>query len=252
MNFEHPHSHQLPRLVTLWKEAFGEYDGFWELFLDTGFLPDHCRCITEQGQPIAGLYWFDCSCGRDKIAYIYAVVTDPRHRGKGLCRKLMEDVHALLSRKGYASAMLVPADDGLREMYRSMGYKDCTTVSEISCAAGDAATEVRNICPEEYAALRRALLPENAVVQEGINLTFLAAQAQLFSGRDFLLAAWMEGNTLHGMELLGNAAAAPGILRALGCEQGKFQIPGRETPFAMICKLTETAQTPAYFGFSFD
>ena len=120
MNFEQPSREHLPRLVQLWKDAFGEYDGFWELFLDTAFQPDHCRCITENGQPIAGLYWFDCSCGHDKIAYIYAVVTDPAHRGKGLCRKLMADVHTLLAQQGYDSVILVPADEGLREMYRKI------------------------------------------------------------------------------------------------------------------------------------
>jgi len=252
MKFEHPDKSQLPQLVRLWKDAFGEYDGFWELFLNTGYLPDHCRCITENSLPIAGLYWFDCSCEGEKIAYVYAVVTDPAHRGKGLCRKLMEDVHGLLKNQGYASVMLVPADEGLREMYRKLGYEDCTTITELSCAAADSAVEVRNISIEEYVSLRRKLLPEKAVLQEGIQLPFLAAQAQLFAGKDFLLAAWQEENLLHGMELLGNATAAPGILRALGCELGKFQIPGAEKPFAMIHKLQNNAVTPEYFGFSFD
>lgn len=252
MNFEHPGKAQLPRLVKLWKEAFGEYDGFWELFLETAFLPDHCRCITEQDQVIAGLYWFDCSCASDKIAYVYAVVTDPHQRGRGLCRKLMADVHTLLKDNGYASVMLVPADAGLREMYRKMGYEDCTSVGERSCTAGETAAEIRSITADEYAALRRKFLPECGVLQEGQNLTFLAAQAQLFAGQDFLLAAYLEGETLHAMELLGNPEAAPGILRALGCETGKFQIPGTEKPFAMLHKLTKTAVTPSYFGFSFD
>jgi len=252
MNFDYPGSRQLPQLVSLWKEAFGEHGGFWELFLDTGYLPDHCRCITENGQTIAGLYWFDCSCGTDKIAYIYAVVTDPRHRGRGLCRMLMADVHALLKEQGYASAMLVPADEGLRQMYRKMGYEDCTRIGKLSCVAGETAADIRIVGTEEYAALRRAMLPENAVLQENVNLTFLAAQVQLFAGQDFLLAAYLEKETLHGMELLGNPAAAPGILRALGCETGEFQIPGEEKPFAMLHKLTEHAVTPVYFGFSFD
>jgi len=74
----------------------------------------------------------------------------------------------------------------------------------------------------------------------------------LFAGADFLLAAYLDENKLHGMELLGNPEAAPGILHALGCETGTFQIPGAEKPFAMIHKLTENAGKPAYFGFSFD
>lgn len=252
MSFEQPSPHHIQQLLKLWKEVFGEYDGFWELFLDTAFQPDHCRCITENGQVAAGLYWFDCSCGTDQIAYIYAVVTDPAHRGKGLCRKLMADVHSLLHEQGYDSVMLVPADDGLREMYRKMGYEDCTTIAEITCTAGDTAAQIRNIGKEEYAALRRRLLPEAGVLQEGNNLTFLAAQTQLFAGNDFLLAAWLEGDTLHGTELLGNTNAAPGILRALGCEKGVFQTPGATQPFSMIHKLHCAAVVPKYFGFSFD
>lgn len=252
MNFERPGKDQIPRLIQLWKEVFGEYDGFWDLFLETAFLPDHCRCITENGQPVAGLYWFDCSCGCDKIAYVYAVVTDPRHRGRGLCRKLMDDVHTLLKGQDYASVMLVPADEGLRQMYRKMGYEDCTQIGALSSEAGQAAVEIRNVGVEEYATLRRKLLPEGSVLQEGIQLPFLAAQAQLFAGADFLLAAYLEGETLQGMELLGNPDSAPGILKALGCKKGTFQIPGEENPFAMIHKLTEKATIPTYFGFSFD
>ena len=252
MNFEQPGKDQIPQMIRLWKEVFGEYDGFWELFLETAFLPDHCRCITEDGQAIAGLYWFDCSCGTDRIAYVYAVATDPRYRGKGLCRMLMAEVHTLLKDQGYDSVMLVPADPGLREMYRKMGYEDCTQISKLSCSAGTSPVEVRSVGTEEYAALRREMLPYRSVLQEGNNLNFLAAQAQLFAGKDFLLAAYLDGDTLHGMELLGNLEAAPGILRALGCEQGKFQIPGTENAFAMIHKLSENAVIPTYFGFSFD
>ena len=252
MNFEHPAPEQTHQLLQLWKEVFGEYDGFWELFLDTAFQPDHCRCITENGQVTAGLYWFDCSCGHDKIAYIYAVVTAPVHRGKGLCRKLMADTHNLLTQQGYHSVMLVPADESLREMYRKMGYENCTGISEISCTAADNAVQIRNVTVEEYAILRRSLLPEKGVLQEGKNLTFLAAQVQLFAGEDFLLAAWLEKKTLHGTELLGNSDAAPGILRALGCEKGTFQIPGTNQPFSMIHKLHSAAVVPTYFGFSFD
>ena len=252
MEFDCPQKNHIPQLVSLWQGAFGDCDGFWELFLDTGFLPDHCRCITENNQVIAGLYWFGCRCEQDKIAYIYGVVTDPRHRGKGLCRMLIRDVHNLLKKEGYASAMLVPASPGLRQMYRKMGYEDCTNVREWKVAVGDTAEAVRSVGIEEYARLRRNLLPGGSVLQEGIQLPFLAAQAQLFAGEDFLLAAYREEDSLHGMEFLGNSEKAPGILRALGCTAGNFRMPGDEIPFAMLCKLTEKAVTPAYFGFSFD
>ena len=239
-------------LRQLWKLAFGDTDAFLDGFFGTAFSFDRCRWIEADHRIVAALYWFDCRFQGEKLAYLYAVATHPDYRGRGLCRKLMANVHDLLAQQGYNSVMLVPADEGLREMYRKMGYETCSSISEISCTAADLAVEIRNVSPEEYAALRRKLLPESGVIQERKNLTFLAAQTQLFAGEDFLLAAWLEEDTLHGPELLGNTAAAPGILRALGCKNGKFQIPGNEKAFAMIHKLHEAAVMPKYFGFSFD
>ena len=62
MNCKHPDSRETQQLLKLWKAVFGEYNGFWELFLDTGYQSDHCCCMVENGRVTAGLYWFDCSC----------------------------------------------------------------------------------------------------------------------------------------------------------------------------------------------
>lgn len=252
MMIKHPDPEQLTDLLQMWKSVFGEHGGFWELFLDTAFEADHCRCITLDGQAAAALYWFDCLCSGQKMAYIYAVVTHPEHRNKGLCRILLEDVHAHLRKNGYAAAMLVPEKEGLRQMYRKLGYTDCTSVSKFSCACGTSPITLRAITPEAYRQLRRKFLPEGGVVQEGKNLDFLAAQAQLYTGEDFLLAAYADEGELFGMELLGARTAAPGILKALGFEKGSFRIPGTEKNFAMYHPLTEDAAIPTYFGFAFD
>lgn len=252
MTVDFPDAGQTLQLLSLWKKTFGEHNGFWELFLETGFSPRRCRCITEAGQVTAALCWLDCLCDGQKLAYIYAVVTHPDFRGRGLCRALLSDVHAQLTAEGYAAALLVPAEESLRVMYRKLDYRDCTTVSEFSCAAGESQASLKAIGPGEYALLRRKLLPKGGVVQEGENLTFLAQQAQFYAGNDFLLAAYVEEDTLHAMELLGNAAAVPNIVKALDCKKGHFRTPGTKTPFAMFHPLTEVAVIPEYFGFAFD
>ena len=252
MTFDFPSSAQQNQLLALWKQTFGDHAGFWEMFLETTFLPDHCRCITENGLVTAAMYWFDCSFRGEKIAYLYAVVTHPDHRGKGLCRSLLDNVHNHLAETGYASAMLVPETESLRQMYRKLGYEDCTTVSEFSCTAGDSPMLLRAIGPAEYAALRRELLPGNSVLQEGENLTFLAQQAQFFAGDQFLLTAWQDKGTLHAMEFLGDRSIAPAILRTLNCTQGHFRTPGTGKPFAMFHPLSTDAAKPDYFGFAFD
>ena len=105
----------------------------------------------------------------------------------------------------------------------------------------------------EFARLRRLSLPENSVIQEGEGLRFLDTQMQFYQGTDFLLAGRiLEEDTFFGAELLGSVAAAPGILKALGCGQGTFRTPGTKTPFAMFLPLAAEAVMPAYFGFAFD
>lgn len=252
MKIDHPAKLQIPQLLGLWKSVFGDHGGFWEMFLETAFVPEHCRCITENGQVTAALYWFDVCCHGQKLAYVYAVVTHPEHRNQGLCRKLLDDTHAHLAQQGYSSVLLVPEKPPLRQMYEKLGYRNCTTVSEFSCNAGDSPVSLRAIGPLEYAQLRREFLPAGGVIQKRENLDFLAAQAQFFTGEDFLLAAYVDGDTLHSMELLGPREAAPGIVRALGCMKGNFRTPGKEKPFAMFHPLTEDAAIPEYFGFAFD
>lgn len=239
------------QLKQLWHLAFGDGEEFIDLFFRTGFSADRCLYLTENGQLTAALYWLDCAYKGQKQAYIYAVATHPDHRGKGLCRNLMDKAHRILTNQGYAAALLRPADEGLRRMYRNMGYRTATLVSEFDCTAGKA-VPLRQIGAEEYARLRRQYLPEYGVLQEGASVTYLASYAELYAGEDFLLAGAVYSGTFIGMELLGNRDAAPGILGALGQETGRFRCPGREIPFGMFLPLREDAEEPGYLGLVFD
>lgn len=252
MTFDSPGEAQIPQLLSLWKSVFGDWNGFWETFLETGFSPDRCRCILEDGRITAALTWLDCTCEGQKMAYIYAVVTDPACRGQGLCRRLMTDTHKHLQDLGYAAALLVPAEESLRGMYEKMGYRTCTHVAEFESAAGSVPVPLRAIGPEEFAALRRRFLPPSAVLQEQENLAFLSRQAQFYTGVNVLMAAYSEDRQLTAMELLGDRAAASGILRTLDCQKGRFRCPGTQIPFAMMHALIPEAAVPSYFGFAFD
>lgn len=252
MRIDHPSPCHIPQLRQLWKDAFGDPDVFLDSFFRTAYAPDRCRCILVGDEVAAVLYWLDCSLDGRKLAYIYAVVTHPGHRGKGLCRMLMEDTHALLAARNYDGTLLVPQTESLRQMYAGMGYRNAGGLAELSCTAGDKPVSVAAIGPAEFAALRRTRLPAHAVIQEGGGLLFLSELLQFYKGDDFLLAAYAEGSVLQGVELLGNTGAAPGIVNALGCRRGSFRCPGNEKPFAMFHPLTETAKIPEYFGFAFD
>ncbi len=245
MNIKHPSGAQIPELRQLWKEAFGDTDAFLDCFFNTAFSSRRCLCATVGCEIAAAAYWFSCG----QYAYIYAVATGEKHRGKGLCHALMARIHQLLTEQGYAGCMVVPGEESLRQFYGGMGYENFGGITELQCQAG-VPLPIRKISTEEYARLRRQYLPHGGVVQEGENLAFLACMAQFYTGEDFLLAATGEGTMLRGIELLGNYNAAPGILGSLGAVHGNFRIPGH-TSFAMYKPLC-SKNSPEYFGFAFD
>lgn len=251
MEIDYPVPQLEPQLQRLWRLAFGDEESFIQCFFNQVYRPERCRCVLVDGQAAAVLYWFDGECRGRKLAYLYAVATHPDFRRRGLCRLLMEDTHDHLTKLGYDGTLLLPAEEWLRPMYQKMGYQDCCTVSQFSCTAGTP-VPIREVGPQEYARLRRKYLPEGSVIQEGKNLELLALLANTYAGADFLLAAAPEEGHLNGLELLGNSAAAPGILAALGHNTGTFRTPGKDTPFAMFRPLRDAVPTPTYFGLAFD
>ena len=241
----------IPSLRALWKKAFGDTDEFLDLFFSTAYAPERCRCIAGGDAVQSVLYWFDCTLDGEKIAYIYAVATDPDCRGRGLCRDLMADTMEILRSRGYAAAVLLPQEEWLIQMYAGMGFAPCTRVTEQWYPAGEPVA-ARRIDETEYAALRRALLPAGGVIQEGENLSFLAGMTQLWAGEGFLAAVMDNEGELWCPEFLGDPAAAPGVLAALRCSEGRFRTPGDTSPFAMFHPLTGEAQPPRHLALAFD
>lgn len=237
-------------LRKLWKDAFGDEDAFLDCFFRYGYDPQKCRCVFLDGEIASALYWLDCEYRGQRLAYLYAIATAPAHRGKGLFRALMADTHGLLAEKGYAGIVLVPAKPGLFAMYEKIGYRIFSYTDTVSCAAGDP-IPLRRLDAAEYARLRRKYLPAESVLQENAMLTFLESYSELYAGDDFLLSGYWENGIFRGSELLGNAAAAPGILAALGAEKGCFRTAGNSAPFAMYHPLSDLP-APGYFGLALD
>lgn len=252
MRIDTPTSDQLPTLRQLWKTVFRDSDEFLDGFFATGFSPARCRCVTVEEGPVAALYWFTCACRGQKMAYLYAVATDPAHRGRGLCRALMENTRQHLAESGFQAVLLCPESDALAGMYEKMGYRFCTTVSKLACEAGSRPAALQRISREEYARLRREFLPDGGVVQEGENLLFLETMSRFYRGEGFLLSAREQEGELWGDELLGDASAAPGILKALHQPRGTFRIPGGDRNLLMWLPLAPDATAPGWFGLPFD
>ena len=228
----------------LWSAAFGD-DGWIDSFFRTAYRPENTLAIFRDGQLAAGLAWMQTSCQGRKLAYLYAVATAPEYRHQGLCRELMANAQEALAAWGYDGSVLVPADDGLRQMYAAMGYRNFGGVENLTLPAG-ASVPLREVTPQEYAALRRNYLPQGGIVQEDGAIEYLAESTKLYAGNGFLLAATED----EPMELLGDASQAAGIVGALKKDRGTFRLPGT-SPFAMFRPTCDDSWTPAYFGLDF-
>ena len=251
MSVLYPSEHLIPGLRNLWKKAFGDTDEFLDLFFSTAYAPDRCRCIAEGENVQSVLYWFDCFLEDQKLAYIYAVSTDPACRGRGLCRTVMEDTMEVLRARGYAGAILLPQEEWLIAMYAGMGFEPCTTVTEKWFPAGEELSACR-IDETEYAALRRVYLPDGGVIQEGENMAFLAGMAKFYKGENFIAAVTTDGEELWCPEFLGDQTAFPGLVKMLDFPAGRARMPGKERQFAMFRSLAKEGKKPSYFGLVFD
>ncbi|MBQ3528925.1 MAG: GNAT family N-acetyltransferase [Oscillospiraceae bacterium] len=242
----------IAELKKLWQEAFGDSDETLNAFFAHGFSEDRFLCIQEDGVPVCALYWFDCYLQGHKLAYIYALATAKSHRGKGLAHRLMAQTHTRLKEQGYAGALLVPGSSELFGFYEKMGYRAATTVTEFSCDWAARSVPVLELTSREYARLRRAFLPRGGVLQEGATISYLQAQMHFYAGKDFLLCATMQEDTLLAQELLGDPRSAPHILRALGAPKGTFRTVGTDKAFSMFLPFREDCPAPAYFGLALD
>lgn len=253
MIIDHPKSQSVPGLRQLWKEAFFDTDAFLDAFFETAYSSDRCLCVIRDEEVLAAVYWLDCTTEDAKFAYLYALAVRADQRGKGIGSCLMAHTHTLLEAQGYRGALLVPQDAHLVSLYRRLGYLSGTTVTQFSCSAGTHAAELTPLDYAEFARLRRTLLPEGALLQEGESLAFLNTQAEFYAGPGILLAARREEGRLTCLELLGDTEAAPEILRALNCREGTFRCPGGSQPFTMFRPLgTDPTPPPTYFAFAFD
>ena len=256
MTIDFPTAALIPQMRELWKEAFGDTEEYLDTFFTTGYDPRRAMCAVRDGVVLSAVYWLNCTLRGQKVAYLYALATAKAYQGRGIAHKLMDAVHNHLEQQGYAGTILVPGEEKLFAFYEAMGYEQKTKVSEFFCAGAADEVQLRRINADAYLAQRRELLSfleEGGVLQEEENMALLATQANFYAGQNFLLAARAEDGVLVGLELLGDAQTAPGILQSLGYASGRFRTRGTGKDFAVFRPLGDRAiAPPTYFGLAFD
>ncbi|MBQ8529468.1 MAG: GNAT family N-acetyltransferase [Clostridia bacterium] len=222
---KYPDNCDVGKLKSLWREAFGDTDEYINLFFNVAFSEERARITLIDGELAGALYWFGCEYDGGRVAYLYAVATAERYRGRGVCRALMEDTHAILSDLGYRAAVLVPGEAELFSMYGKMGYALLSGINEFSAYPSGRVVKIREITPDEYAKTRRRLLTFGGIIQERENMAFLSSLYKLYAADNLLFAAAVEKGKLFCPELLGDLSQAADIVSTLGCTEGEFRTP---------------------------
>lgn len=250
MIIDHPDLGDIPALRALWKEAFPDTDAFLELFFTQAFAPERALAVKEGNEVLAALYWFDCKWEQNPCVYVYAVATQKEHRGKGICRALMAQLHKEMDMAG-KSTVLVPANDGLREFYARLGYENFGGMETLVCYASAQAVTAEKLTAEAYAQKRRVLLPKGGILQEEETLRLLQNLYAFYGGENWLLAGCESDGMWIFPEFLGEKNLLPGILQALEISFAKVSVAGK-TPFAMFRAGKEGISAPGYFAFALD
>ena len=241
IEFRPPRTGDEPRLRDLFTEAFGDA-AFTDLFFRTGYAPERCLMACS-GEILAALHWFDCTLESQKAAYLYGIATFEAHRGLGIASRLIRSALAVLEDQGYGPVFLVPAEESLFGYYERLGFRPISTIQEFFANAARP-LPLRKLTVTEYAEMRKRLLPEHSILQEGACLDLFGAYADFYATDRSLCAV-----TDHMVwELLGDVSEASGILAALELPCATVRTPGTGRPFAMAVK----ADRPVYLGLAFD
>lgn len=260
-------------LQRLWMDCFGDTAEYTALYFDHSFDPTRvfvlredeiaAMCITFPVQYVA-------EDGDERAgAYLYAVCTRPELRGKGLCRRLLQETEAALKAQGCTFTCLRAASLELTAMYEKLGYKTTFTNREFSFSAvGTSPARPRtsaafpystdrlslvSVSPSEYYALRQFRLRGGFVDYPPEALTHQALLGTLFSvdgGAAIGALERRDGKTIL-KEYLGDEALLREIATALDVETLPVRTPGDE-PFAMAKSLTPEPPPSGYLAFAFD
>ena len=226
IELRHPRPGEEAALRALFTEAFGDED-FTDLFFGRGYSRSRCLGAYD-GELLAALHWFDCTLIGEKAAYVYGIAAFQAQRGRGIGSELIRGALEKLQELGYRQILLVPAGESLFRYYERFGFRAVSTIRKVEIGAGEA-LPIRRLTVSEYAAARRNLLPERGLLQEGPCLELLSGYAEFYAAGAALAA--VTGDMVW--ELLGDEAAAPGLIAALGLDRATVRMPGPGRPFAM-------------------
>lgn len=134
---------QFLQVQALWQHGFPadspeDIAAFWKMAHAAG---GQCLLYSENGQAVSMAFLLP-AVGRESgrewpLWYVYAAVTHPDYRGRGLFGHLLDEAAARAAQNGVAGLFLRPAEPSLFAYYGKQGFTEVLSANEIARQAND-------------------------------------------------------------------------------------------------------------------
>ena len=122
----------LTQLRELWIDCFGDSLQIIDHFMVSHYDPALCYTHIEAGRVVGMLHIVPMVISERRCAYIYAVATDSRFRGRGIATELMTAALRDIDRGEYDYAALIPADSHTAKFYERFGFESTGELFDFS------------------------------------------------------------------------------------------------------------------------
>lgn len=117
------------QILDLWQRVFGDDDSFVTTYLNGYSKPENRVVEVQDGAVVSMVHIPQFRSRYGTVGYIYGVATEASYRGSGYATKLTNKALDLMRSRGDVMAVVIPADQKLRENYRDLfGFSSCGVV----------------------------------------------------------------------------------------------------------------------------
>ena len=112
------------QMRAMWHDIFGD-----EIAEIDSFLIRHSDAIPfihkENGRVVSMLFVVPLRMWEKRVAYVYAVATQPEYRGRGLASKLLNEALQFVEQsRSFDCAALIPSSTESKRLYERVGFED--------------------------------------------------------------------------------------------------------------------------------
>ena len=164
----------IPELVRLWKEAFGEEESAKRFYGKAFDEEAQVKIIVERKDDmkiVSMLHYISCSMkvGNSKYdgVYLYALATDKEYRGCGIMSGLIQYAKQIAKEEKKRFLYLIPANEELYNYYEGQGFESILSRTVMYETIQNTECSIGNIDCEQYK--KHLLKPWKKVCE---NMTF--------------------------------------------------------------------------------